>query len=460
MKLGDEVVHAEYGKGTIKRILPEGPTARVDFGYMEDLVPTANLKLVKKDIANNDINSQPSSNPKNPKTDPSPVKPTVIAPPLGGLSKGVANARRAIVALRLGQVLESHVAELSVGLEKALEQIGKALDQAQKQKATFVMVEGAWGGGKTHILTLLTGTAAKRGFACSSIVLDGVGVTLSEPKQLMVSIIGSLRFPGDILPGGIANHLASAKRQDTIELLNQQGSRILHTALIKLPQAVFADPDAVHIIEDYMSLCLPASRATSQLMQLGYCRIALPALLSQGGFMRFGDLLSDWAQLCVAFGFRGLVVVLDELDVEYAKTIRGSQQSTIRRNRRSHLLEVMRSLRKDRVPLVLAFASAPAGGGVDPENDAAYNIPQMLGGIDESIQAPIPSEEDIKNLCGKVIKLYGQAYPDSFPDMENYRVKSIANLLVEWYGSQMNPVPRYLVRSVLEVLDITSQIPS
>jgi len=409
------------------------------------------------------INPQPYSNPKTSAITPHPITPTVTASSLGGLSDAEVNARRAIVALRLGQVLESHVAELSVGLDKAIGQIGKTLDQAQKQKAAFVMVEGAWGGGKTHILTLLTGTAAKRGFACSSIVLDGFGVTLSEPKQLMGSIIGSLRFPGDVLPGGIANHLARAKHQDAIDQLNRQGSRILHTALMKLPQAVFADSDAVHIIEDYMSLSLPPARAASQLMQLGYGRIALPALLSQGvsaGFMRFGDLLSDWAQLCVVFGFRGLVVVLDELDVEYAKTIRVSQQSTIRRNRRSHLFEVMRSLRKDRVPLVLAFASAPAGGGVEQEHDAVYDIPHLLGGVDQSIQAHIPNKEDIRNLCRKVITLYGQAYPNSFSDMGEYRVQSIANQLVEWYGLQINPVPRNLVRSVLEVLDVTSQIRS
>jgi hypothetical protein len=37
MKKGDVVFHRVYGRGTVIRIYPEGPTAMVDFGYITDL---------------------------------------------------------------------------------------------------------------------------------------------------------------------------------------------------------------------------------------------------------------------------------------------------------------------------------------------------------------------------------------------------------------------------------------
>jgi hypothetical protein len=190
---------------------------------------------------------------------------------------------------------------------------------------------------------------------------------------------------------------------------------------------------------------------------LGHRGTRLPALRARAvadRAARFTDLLFNWTQLCAVTGVRGLVVILDELDVEYATTARRGQQQARLRDRRRELLEALNRLRSQRLPLVLAFASAPAGPDVDPEHDASTNIPETVGALDQHIIAPGPSDEGLRELMTKVLTLYGQAYPDALTGRTWTSAWELADRLIETYRKQPNPVPRYFLRSALESLDL------
>ncbi|MBK1644813.1 hypothetical protein CKO25_09155 [Thiocapsa imhoffii] len=498
MKIGDEVFHRDFGRGRILNLYPEGPTAMVDFGYMTDLVLLAALDDAS--LPGADVEQEPAAvNPSSPgaaasatrrppgygvngtsrraAAHPSAVSRDAVAEPGSGriahpppdavamgrmadrssLSAQTVEARRAVIALRLGQVLESHVDDLSVGLNGILERFDATLRQAGKHQPQTLLIEGAWGQGKTHLLTVLTAAAVRHEFAVSSVVLDGVATTLSDPMKLFEAITNGIRFPGDALPGGLSVNLTRARRSGHLERLGHLGATMLAEVFEQIPRSAFEEYDALQIIEDYLGLFLAPSAAKNRLAGLGFRNLHLPPLRARAVAeyaRRFCDLLSNWTWLCAVAGARGLVVILDELDVDYASTARRGAQAQRLRERRQDLLEQLGCLRAQRIPLVLAFASAPAAPGIDPEHDASRNLHDVIGGVDDSVVAPVPSEADLQELVKKILALYRIAYPEAVAGTRQQAMAGLTDRLLTQYQRQGNPVPRYFVRSTLESLDL------
>ena len=187
MRPGDSVRHPELGAGTIVEVHARGGYvgARVDFGYLTDWVPATELGI---DTAS----FRPSRN----MGDESPEE----AAPTATLSDAVVNARRGVLALKLGQVLEQHVLQLSTGTDTVQRKLETIVSRAVKLQAQAVLIEGAWGSGKTHLLTMLRAIATSKGMATASVILDGDDVRLSEPMRLMAAALESLRYPGEAVP--------------------------------------------------------------------------------------------------------------------------------------------------------------------------------------------------------------------------------------------------------------------
>ena len=314
------------------------------------------------------------------------------------------------------------------------------------------MVEGAWGGGKTHILTLLSVIAKEQKFATSSVVIDGIGITLSDPMLLMESITSTMRFPQEDLAGGMGMHL---RRADTSRL-RVRGAHMLAGALEQVPTEALHEPEVLHILEDYLSLSLPVSHANTELRKLGW-GVRLPILKARyvrDRPARFCELICNWAQFSVAMGARGLVVVLDEIDVEYATTAWWDQASRTKRHRRQLFVKELGKLRKSKVPLLVALGSAPASPDVEIENDAVRDIESTIGGFDYHIKVPNPTEKNLRALGSDIINLYEQAYQNSFERLDPLQRKGFLDQLVNDYKKSISPVPRLFVRTMLESLDV------
>jgi len=153
-------------------------------------------------------------------------------------------------------------------------------------------------------------------------------------------------------------------------------------------------------------------------------------------------------------GAHGLVVVLDELDVEYASTAYADRASWGRRARRRALLERMENMSAAQCPLLIAFASAPAGPGVGSEDDAVEDVREAFGSRLIHLKAPNPSEEDLKQLLATLTSLYETAYPDKTLGLVGRRATSLFGGLYASYRRSPNPVPRHFVRTALEAFDL------
>lgn len=93
---------------------------------------------------------------------------------------------------------------------------------------------------------------------------------------------------------------------------------------------------------------------------------------------------------------------------------------------------------------------------MEAEKDASRDIARVLGSLDAEVVAPIPRDADLRELGKKVFQLYRDAYPEAFSRGSSGSAERIADLLVVWYQKRGNPVPRYFVRSMLEVMDVMS----
>ena len=443
---GTQVQHPVLGDGVVVAVFPrEGnPGARVDFGYMIDWVPQADLAL--------------AGNPHiwTPEQEPSAREhPSERWKPLGTLTEGVVSARRAVLALKLGQVLQENVEDLSVGTENAEEVLKRAVRSATRRKPAAILVRGPYGAGKTHLLTMVAALAARERLATASAILDGEGVTLADPMTILEPVLRSLCFPGESSPSGVGRRLAELRRRGVRWDSGQRRWSRIAEAVFQMPVAALDDPDVLEALEDYLTTSLPVSHANLKLRGLVRQPVQLPSMKAQrvvDRIVRFCELLRNWAEFCEAAGAKGLVVIFDEVDVEYASTLWNVE----RRVRRQALLGALNHLLGQSVPLVIAFGSAPA---TDEEaaNDAARDLAERMPRI-QQVDAPRPNSEQMRELGRRLCGLYAGAYPDWISDVDQGSIERVIDEHVARYEEALAPAPRRFVRELLEWLDVAPDL--
>lgn len=446
MIAGDRVRHPTLGAGVVLALLARGRVsgARVDFGYMVDWVPQKEL------VPLGDLRSRGSEDEAS-RNEPEHWK------PLGTLAEDAVGARRAVLALKLGQVLQENVLDLSVGTETAELQLTRAVGGAARRKPAAILVSGPYGAGKTHLLTMLASLAAREGLATASVLLDGEGVTLADPMTILEPVLRSLCLPSESAPSGVGRWLAELRRRGSRwDHSRRRWSRIAQ-AIFQIPVAAVDDPDVLEALEDYLTTSLPVSHANRRLQRLVRQPLQLPPMKAQriaDRAERFCELLRDWAEFCEAAGSKGLVVVFDEVDVEYAATLWNVE----RRRRRQLLLHALNDLLGRPVPLVTAFGSAPATDE-DVANDAARDLRESMSRI-QQINAPRPDSAQMRELGRRLCRLHRRAYPEGTSSVDEGAIERAvdehAERYADGYGEPDDPPPRRFVRELLEWLDVAS----
>lgn len=434
MREGVAVRHPQYGSGVVVAA-DTRRGANVDFGYVVAWVPLRELEF--PDGGEDSLVQQSDEAEEVPDSTGMPALPSPVVA-----------ARRAVLALKLGQVLEENVHDLSIGTDQVRVDMERAIAEARQFRPQSLLVEGSYGAGKTHLLTLLTKLAADEGFATATVILDGEGVTLSEPMGLMEAVLGSLRYPSDLAPCGVGDRLADLRRLSYQEVWQGVGWRIAE-AIFQVPREAFDEPEAIAVLEDYFMLTLAASRAREKLRQLGY-RVSLPPLSARVLDQRpgrFCELLRGWAGFCTWTGARGLVIVFDEVDVEYAFP---------RGRLRGALLNAFDEMLSRSCPIVLAFGSAPPSDDVGDSNDAVEDLVASISAMTR-IEAPVPSVEETKELGHRLHDLHSRAYPKSGAGVDARVLQQRLNRFADrHYEENLEPTIRGFVRGTLEILDVAS----
>ena len=266
-------------------------------------------------------------------------------------------------------------------------------------------------------------------------------MTILEP------VLRSLCFPGESTPSGVGRRLAELRRRGVRWDSGRRPWSRIAEAVFQMPVAALDDPDVVEALEDYLTTSLPVSHANRKLRGLIRQPVQLPSMKAQrviDRIVRFCELLRDWAAFCQAAGAKGLAVIFDEVDVEYASTLWNVE----RRVRRQALLGALNHLLGESVPLVIAFGSAPA---TDEEaaNDAARDLAQRVPRI-RQVDAPRPDSEQMRELGKRLCGLYAEAYPDWISDVDRGAIERAIDEHVARYEEALDPAPRRFVRELLE----------
>lgn len=479
MRPGAKIQHPELGEGTVEFIVSRGGRAgaQVNFGYMSEWISWEELTSGSRNLVQTDgeslegtplvaARSGPERKGTRPGEESAAGKPSPGPAPgwsnavsegfrVPRLSSDVVEARRAILALKLGQILEENVLDLSTGTDDIQTSLERAVSAVARRQPASILFKGSWGSGKTHLLTMLTKLAADGGLATASVILDGEGVRLSEPMGLMETLLGSLRYPGDAMARGISERVVSLRHEFAYEYrysIRQRLTWRLADAIFNLPLRCLNDPDAMDLLEDYFRMTLPATHANQKLRRLGNRGIYLFPLKAWRVAERpnrFCNLLKGWAEFSVLTGAKGLAVVFDEVDVEYASTIWNARQRYLR----GELLKKFRAVLREDVPLLLAFGSAPASDD-DDANDPVSDLVRGIGGFDLEIEAPQPNLEQTRELGQRLTRLYAGAYPERMANVDQQRLKALIDQFASHHQRELNPVPRNFVRGTLERLDV------
>jgi hypothetical protein len=240
------------------------------------------------------------------------------------------------------------------------------------------------------------------------------------------------------------------------ELRSFAGQRMIKL-MEEIPVRALDDPEVVLVLEDYMSLALAATQARTRIRELGYGDVKLPALKARSvaeRAQRFQELLCDWTGFCVGAGAKGLLIVMDEVDVDYARSLYWNEEW---RGRHDATLRAIGQLKGHRLPLVIAFGSAPAGPDVDESVDSVRDVIRKIGHMDVRVQAANLTDENLIELAEKVFNLYCSAYTGFSNKLSPQGRKSVCKMLLKQYKRELSPVPRRFVRSLLHCFDLVDQ---
>lgn len=203
--------------------------------------------------------------------------------------------RSVLEAFRLGIVPDAHVEAWTFGRDDELAHLHHWLDD---QADGSLLIEGAYGSGKSHLLQALRARAVKQGYAVSYSHLDAGEESAAFPKRLYRQIARGLEVPG---VGGLF-HLLEAAVQRSDGKNPAPDHPILGPVLDRVATgtAQLRDWDAIAGEG-------PATAATGYLPDFTTCANV------------YCSLLSGLAWLCTdVLGFAGLVVLVDEVETASA----------------------------------------------------------------------------------------------------------------------------------------------
>lgn len=358
-------------------------------------------------------------------------------------------SRQTVLALRLGQCTSDSVRDLSVGMAEVDSACKWAIDRATTGQISFLLFESPYGMGKSHALGHLKQRARQANMATGGVVLDGIAVSLCLPMSLVAALAHAVEFPEGSASDGLPQRLAGLVLHGAADKLRVADAEFLYGSLVNLTPEHVQDPDVWEFIEDYLSLEISANQVTQR---LGVRVQPLRARYLEDRPARCADLLREWAQACTVTGARnGLVVLLDEADVDYAQ----SGRTETEREQRTALLQALRQ-HADAGPhagsygrLVIAMAITPGASEPDPIEELKHELGPHL----RLVRLNELNGSEMAELGRRIDRLYRSAY--GLADAETGRTdETLMECLRLMERKAEGRNPRKFIRLLLEKLDV------
>ena len=339
------------------------------------------------------------------------------------------DARRSIEALRFGIVPARSVKDLTVGFEKLQKWVKKQLPD-EDQSPTVSEVCGRFGTGKSHTMAAIRHIAETAGYVHAQVEVDGRQVSLSDPAgvlrqlwktltakdlhsntplvQLMLTAAEKnyerIRAALDAFPRVMTNLLL-------IEDLSDQKALDAHSESLEMLLSCSDEKTAVTVGQEIA--------ADPRLFGRRWNNTDIPmvpkVIIGRKVDERADDFVNcllGYAVVCRLAGFNGLVVTIDEFEVEYMLT-------SSERRRLEAVLERMTerlAVEEESVGVPLAIFIATVGQeGEDSDPFVDEIVDRTSGGrfiLDDW------TEEMQLEVAAKIDALYGKAYGiDVDPDI-------------------------------------------
>jgi hypothetical protein len=390
---GMRVLTRKFGVGTIKTL--DQVAAQVslqDFGGLCVRLPVDELEPA----------DPPPAVP-----DPVPIRP--VADPTR------AALLRSAEALRFGIVPAEAISRVTVGFQEIESWVTGRLPS--NGRPTVSEISGSFGTGKSHIMAAIRHIAASAGYVTASVEVDGSGVTLSDPGMLLFHLLGTIDSEKGLTAtpmielnqracergyqgtrealAGFARILAN---YDTVACLKQAGDLDAFETTLDLLMAGSNDRPATDIRREIL---LEASPGVNRFRIDPKRLVGVPV---DERPIDFADCLLGYARLATRAGFKGLVVTLDEFEVEYRAF--GFKYVPPRVLTLVDVLSRRLASLEATGPLALFIAAVGQGG---EEGDAV--VQQLLDAANgDRRRLRKWTSTSLRQLAKRVHKLYAEAY--------------------------------------------------
>ncbi len=306
---------AHFGAGVVVKATKGGALVRLDgFGGVEVEVAGGELRVLDA---------------------PTPVDgdlPDTIAVPPARLRGDIA-ARRAIEALRFGLVPQGALEDLTLGFAELRGWTAANLPTALGDRPHVAAVTGPFGTGKSHTMAVIRYVAGREGYATARVEVDGQTISLAKPETFLRQLWGSLNTPDGASATPVfdlyARAITNAHPAPTI----LTGADDAPTLLDRVRQnyQVMAELhgrgqlDAHAYVLDALLSSSTEFTAAEVVRQIGARtktrggEVHLRRMLGNRVAERAHDLVAalvGHATIAQLAGFRGLVVTIDEFEVE------------------------------------------------------------------------------------------------------------------------------------------------
>jgi hypothetical protein len=445
LRVGVRVGTTHFGPGSVVRATKGGALVRLDgFGGVEVEVVAGELVVLAASTA-------PSPTPD--------AAFAAVAPPRGDIT-----ARRSVEALRFGLVPQSAIEELTLGFADLRAWALANLPAALGDRPHVAAVTGPFGTGKSHTMAVIRYIAGREGYATARVEVDGQTISLARPETFLRQLWGSLSIPGgdSATPVFDLYARAIAAGQPAPAILADAEDAPGRLDRVRQNYQVMADLhrrkqlDAHAYALDALLASSPEFTAADVARQIG-ARTApragaahLRRMLGNSVAERPHDLVAalvGHATVARLAGLRGLVVTIDEFEVEQVPS-RASYARV-----RAHLGVLTAYLRGETAhraaPLGLFFAT------VDEDETAADAVVgPMLAATDGGSYrlAPWPPAQR-RELAGQIGRLYAAAYGRE-PDFDPALVDRVEGSLT-YGGFDESGLIRAFIKRYVAALDTT-----
>ncbi len=356
---------------------------------------------------------------------------------------------RTIESLRFGLVPEHHIEYLTLGFNDIKEWAIDTFNKCVINQPCGFEISGPYGTGKSHTLSIIRYLARKQGFLTAHVEVDGQNISFSNPSMLLNNLWRTLAENGIDSDNPLVNLYTKAINNGNIPqtIITSGQDRIKNNlkTIYTLIRTGNIDKYA-HIVESIISCSdeFTVTQAKKEIFSefnIDRSQIRIEPMVSKTVSKRGFDLvesLAGHAVLAKLAGFKGLIITIDEFEIEYY-------------DKKNHIRveEILNTIGQYlngntiyyKAPLGIYIATVDQYGYQGDPLIQRYIAPNELN----RYRLRVWEQEQRVKLAEKIHKIYCEAY-----NLENPFDKSLASKIERLLAQKIENDDSGLIRSFIK----------